>query len=75
MFDALSERFDVAVHHRCRAATAEFVPNAVDVQPIVGHDFAARDLGSDAIDENFPAAAGQAAEARCLQSLKHAFQR
>ena len=43
VFDPLGERFDVAEHHRRRAAAAELVPDAVDVEPIVGQHFAARD--------------------------------
>ena len=64
MLDPLGQRFDVAEHHRRRAAAAQLVPHAIDVEPIVGQHFAARDRFAHAIDENFAAAAGQGCPGR-----------
>ena len=75
VLDPLGQRFDVAEHHRGRAAAAQLVPHAIHVQPIVGQHFAARDLAADAIDQNLRAAAGQAAQPGRLQPLEHRAQR
>ena len=75
VLDPLGQRFDVAEHHRRRAAAAQLVPHAVHVEPIVGQHLAARDCFAHAIDQNLAAAAGQAAEAGRLQSLQHRAQR
>ena len=40
------------------------MPDAVDVEPVVGEHLAAGDLLADAVDQDLAAAAGQAAEAR-----------
>ena len=47
------------------------MPNAIHVEPIVGHDFAASDFLRDAIDQNLGAAAGQTAESGRLQPREH----
>jgi hypothetical protein len=58
VFDPLGERFDVAEHHGCRATAAQLVPDAVYVQPIVGHHFSARDSAADPIDQDLRTSAG-----------------
>ncbi len=75
MLDPLGQRFDVAEHHRGRAAAAQLVPHAVHVEPVVGQHLAARDCPPHAVDENLRTAAGQAAQAGVLQPLQHRAQR
>ena len=66
-----SERLDVPEHHRCRAATAKLVPDAVDVQPVVRQDLPARDRLADAIHQDLRAAARKTSQARRLQPRQH----
>ena len=61
----------MAKHHRHATDAAQLVPDAHDVEPVVGEHFAARHLFADAIDENFRAAAGNAAEAGGFEALEH----
>ena len=75
MLDPLGQRLDVAEHHRRRAAAAQLVPDAVDVQPVVGHHLAARDLAADAIDQDLRPAAGQAPQPGRFEPLEHRSQR
>ena len=70
MLDPLGQRFDVAEHHRGGRAAAQLVPDAVDVEPIVGQHLAARDLLAHAIDQDFGPAAGQAAQAGRLSAAR-----
>src|SRR6476646_9241347 len=71
MFDPLSERFNVAEHHRHAADAAELMPDSHHIEPVVGEHLAARHFFADAIDENFGAAAGDAAESGRFESFQH----
>ena len=73
VLDPLGESFDMAEHHGGGRFPAQFVPDAVDVQPIVGQHFSPGDFLANAVDEDFPAAAGEATEARRLEPLEHGF--
>ena len=75
MLDPLGQRLDVAEHHRGRRPAAQLVPDAVDVEPVVGQHLAAGDRLADAIDQDLGPAAGQAAQAGRLQPLEHRPQR
>ena len=70
-----ASRLDVAEHHRAGRPAAELVPDAVHFEPFVGQRLVLRQLLADAIDEDFAAAAGQAAQAGVLQPLQHLAQR
>ena len=71
VFDPVGQRLDVAEHHRGRAASAQAVPRAADLQPAVGRALAGADLPADAIDEDFRPAAGQRSQPGVLQPLQH----
>src|SRR5207247_1634796 len=62
---------DVAEHHGGGAASTERVPDAMHIEPVVSEHFAARQLTAHAVNEDFAAAAGQAAQAGRLQPLEH----
>src|SRR2546421_6408304 len=47
------------------------MPDAMDFQPFVGQAFVDRHSFANAIDEDFAAAAGQAAQASLLEPAKH----
>ena len=58
---------DVAVEDGGVGVEAEFVGGAVDIEPDVGADLALEGLIVDAVVEDFCAAAGERAEAGCLE--------
>src|SRR4029078_8122450 len=62
VLDSLGKRLDVAEHRRCSAAATQLVPDAIDVEPVVGHYLTARDRAANAIDQNLCAASRQTAQ-------------
>ena len=66
--DALGQRFDVAEHHGAGRSAAQLVPDAMHFEPFVGQALVDGHGLADAIDEDLAAAAGQAAEARVLET-------
>src|SRR5262249_25271161 len=74
-FDALSRGFDVAEHHRAGGTAAEFVPCAVNFEPIFGQALVDRDGIAYTIDKDLAAAAGQAAHAGVFEAREDLAQR
>src|SRR5262249_41979417 len=58
-------------HHGAGGTAAELVPDAVDVEPFVGEALVDGHRLADAIDEDFAAAAGEAAHAGFLEPAQH----
>jgi hypothetical protein len=58
MLDALGIGLDVAEHHRAGRLAPESVPDAHDLQPVIGQRLSPGQLLADAIDQDFTAAAG-----------------
>ena len=62
-------------HHGASRPAAQLVPNAMDFQPLVGQAFVDGHGFADAVDEDFAAAARQAAHAGFLEPAQHLAQR
>ena len=75
MLDAVVDALDMAEHHCGRAAQAEPVRDAHDLEPVVRVALQRRDLVADLVDENFAAAAGNRAEPRFLEARDDLLQR
>ena len=71
MHEAFASLFDVAVEDGAVAVEAEFVGDAMDIEPDIGADLALVGLVVDAIVEDFRAAAGQRAEAGVFEFAEH----
>src|SRR5690606_15880068 len=71
MLNPFGQRLDMAEHHGGGRTTAKLMPDAVNVQPIVGHYLAAGDRTPHAVDENFPATSRQTSQPRLLEPLQH----
>jgi hypothetical protein len=63
VLDALGNRFDVSVHHRCGRRHPQAVRMAHDGEPLVRLRLLRGDLLADAVDEDLAAAAGDRVEA------------
>ena len=70
VLDAFGHGFDVAEHHGAGRSAAEFVPDAMDLQPFVGEALVDGDGLAHAVDEDLAAAAGQAPHAGGLEPLQ-----
>src|SRR5262249_10848689 len=69
MLDALGKRLDVAEHHRAGRTSAQRVPGAVDLQPLLREYLVDGDRLADAVRQDLGAAARQAAHASVLETL------
>ena len=75
VLNSLGQGFDMAEHHGGARLAPQLMPDPADVEPVVGHHFAAGDGGPHAIDQNLATPPGQASQPGRLQPLEHLLQR
>ena len=75
VLDTFCEGFGVSEHHRCRADATHFMPDSHDIEPIVGHHFAAGDCRADSVDEDFGSSPWNASESSLLEPCEYRFDR
>ena len=67
MLDAVLDGLDMAEHHRGGGVQAEPVRHVHDFEPVVAHRLERRDALAHAVHQDFPAAAGDRAQAGRLE--------
>src|SRR5476651_1558568 len=68
--DAVGQGFNVAKHHGARRSAAEFMPGAVNREPLLGKTLVDGDGSPHAIYQDFAPSSRKAAHARIFQSYR-----